>query len=295
MSKKVSVIVNCHNGEKYLKKSIKSILNQSYKNFEIIFFDNFSSDNTRNIIFSFQDRRIRYFRSNKKLTLYQARNKALKKTTGSIIAFLDTDDWWSKNYLSSREKEFINKNNDFFYCNTYIFNQKKKKSRKYKNYNLPSGKIYNHLAKDYFIIISGLMFKKKILSQVGYFNNNLNIIGDFDFMMKVSKMFSGHATNRPLIYYRNHKNNFSKINTKMFYNEYKNWYLYQLKKKDEYFYKNISFFKMKLQTLELKHLLLNEIKTLALFIKIFKHPNFLIKIKYFLVFLIPKKIINLLQ
>jgi len=127
MSKKVSVIVNCHNGEKYLKKTIKSILNQSYKNFEIIFFDNFSSDNTRNIIFSFQDRRIRYFRSNKKLTLYQARNKALKKTKGSIIAFLDTDDWWSKNYLSSREKEFINKDNDFFYCNTYIFNQKKKK------------------------------------------------------------------------------------------------------------------------------------------------------------------------
>jgi len=139
------------------------------------------------------------------------------------------------------------------------------------------------------------MFKKKILSQVGYFNNNLNIIGDFDFMMRVSKMFSAHATNRPLIYYRNHKNNFSKINTKMFYNEYKNWYLYQLKKKDEYFYKNISFFKMKLQTLELKHLLLNEIKTLALFIKILKHPNFFIKIKYFLVFFIPKKIINLLQ
>ena len=43
----ISVIVNCHNGEKYLEKCITSILNQKYKNFEIIFFDNFSSDNRK--------------------------------------------------------------------------------------------------------------------------------------------------------------------------------------------------------------------------------------------------------
>ena len=44
---KISIIVNCHNGEKYLKKCILSILNQKYKNFEIIFFDNFSSDRVK--------------------------------------------------------------------------------------------------------------------------------------------------------------------------------------------------------------------------------------------------------
>ena len=48
--KKISVIVNCFNGEKYLEKCLKSIINQKYSNFEIIFFDNLSTDNSRDIV-----------------------------------------------------------------------------------------------------------------------------------------------------------------------------------------------------------------------------------------------------
>ena len=61
MSSLISVIVNCHNGEKYLEKCISSILNQKYENFEIIFFDNFSSDNSKKILENFKDGRIKYF------------------------------------------------------------------------------------------------------------------------------------------------------------------------------------------------------------------------------------------
>ena len=78
----VSVIVNCHNGEKYLSKSINSILNQTYKNLEIIFCNNKSKDNSEKILKSFKDKRIKYFlRKNKKgrgsAVLYGFR-KALK-------------------------------------------------------------------------------------------------------------------------------------------------------------------------------------------------------------------------
>ena len=95
----VSIIVNCFNGEKFLKNSINSILNQTYKNFEIIFFDNFSSDNSAKIIKSYKDRRIKYYRSKKNLNLYNARNLAIKKAKGKYVSFLDTDDWWNKNKL----------------------------------------------------------------------------------------------------------------------------------------------------------------------------------------------------
>ena len=64
MDKKVSVIVNCHNGEKYLSKCIASILNQKYENLEIIFYDNFSNDKSKEIISTFMDKRIKYFKSN---------------------------------------------------------------------------------------------------------------------------------------------------------------------------------------------------------------------------------------
>mgnify|MGYP001284853850 FL=1 len=64
--KKISVIVNCYNGEEYLENCLNSILNQNFKNFEIIFFDNASTDNTNNIIKNFNDNRIKYFVSEKK-------------------------------------------------------------------------------------------------------------------------------------------------------------------------------------------------------------------------------------
>ena len=69
--KKISVIVNCHNGEKYLSKCIVSILNQKYANLEIIFYDNFSNDRSKEIISTFEDKRIKYFYSNSKQSLYQ--------------------------------------------------------------------------------------------------------------------------------------------------------------------------------------------------------------------------------
>ena len=58
----ISIIMNCHNGEKYLKQSIESILNQNYKNWELIFFDNQSTDNSISIIEQFKDERIKIFK-----------------------------------------------------------------------------------------------------------------------------------------------------------------------------------------------------------------------------------------
>ena len=114
MTSLISVIVNCHNGEQYLEKCISSIINQKYKNLEVIFFDNCSLDNSKKILENFKDQRIKYFYSHTKLPLYKARNEAIKKADGKLIAFLDVDDWWEKNYLSSREKFFEDNNYDLY-------------------------------------------------------------------------------------------------------------------------------------------------------------------------------------
>ena len=95
----VSIIMNCYNGEKYLKKSIQSVINQTYKNWELIFWDNQSIDKSKQILESFSDKRIRYFKSKKFRSLYDARNFAIKKANGKYICFLDTDDWWFKKKL----------------------------------------------------------------------------------------------------------------------------------------------------------------------------------------------------
>ena len=107
----VSIIMNCHNGEEFVRQSLKSIKQQTYNNWELIFWDNKSTDNSKKIIKSYSDRRIRYFRSKKFLNLYSARNLAIKKAKGKYISFLDVDDLWKKNKLE-KQVSYLKKNND---------------------------------------------------------------------------------------------------------------------------------------------------------------------------------------
>ena len=117
---KVSVIVNCLNGERFVNRSIKSILNQNYQNFEIIFWDNKSIDNSLKIVKKLQKKRnkIRIFSSKKTIKLYEARNKAIEKAKGRYIAFLDIDDTWFKKKLSSQIKKIQSDQTKIIYTNS---------------------------------------------------------------------------------------------------------------------------------------------------------------------------------
>ena len=105
----ISIIMNCYNGEEYLYHAVKSVISQTYKNWELIFWDNQSSDNSLKILRKFKDKRIKYFYAKKHTVLYEARNLAIKKSKGKFIAFLDVDDFWSKNKLESQIPYFKEK------------------------------------------------------------------------------------------------------------------------------------------------------------------------------------------
>ena len=86
---KVSIIINCYNGENFLKQCIQSVINQTYKNWEIIFWDNLSTDNSKKILKNFKDKRIKYFKTKKFTKLYEARNLAIKKSGGKVTWSLE--------------------------------------------------------------------------------------------------------------------------------------------------------------------------------------------------------------
>ena len=97
MGDKISVIIPVYNVEKYLDKCIMSVINQSYKNLEIIIVDDGSTDNSRVLCDKYAkiDNRIKVFHK-KNGGLSDARNFGLKHATGEFIAFLDSDDWVDK-------------------------------------------------------------------------------------------------------------------------------------------------------------------------------------------------------
>jgi len=219
----VSIIMNCYNGEKYLIKSINSILSQTYQNWELVFFDNQSSDNSKKILKKFQDKRIKYYKSNKMLNLYDARNHAIKKTKGKYVCFLDTDDFWTKNKIKIQVK-FMEANNDFgmVYSNFYTFDQTKKKIYIQNNFNLPSGFITKQILKRYTIGILTVCIKKKIFYKY-IFKKKYNVIGDFDFFTKISLKNKIGCIQKPLAFYRVHENNYSKKKIKIFMKELNQW------------------------------------------------------------------------
>ena len=87
----VSVVINCLNGARYLREAIDSVFSQTYDNWEIVFWDNHSCDESGVIAKSYGDR-VRYHRSESTTGLGLARNRALNACRGKYIAFLDVDD-----------------------------------------------------------------------------------------------------------------------------------------------------------------------------------------------------------
>jgi|TARA_B110000211_G_scaffold58678_1_gene65651 glycosyltransferase involved in cell wall biosynthesis len=222
----VSIIMNCYNGEKFLKESLNSIINQTYFNWELIFWDNNSNDDSKNILKSFNDKRIFYYKSKKLLNLYHARNLALKKIKGKYISFLDVDDLWTKNKLS-KQVNFLLRNEKIkvIYSNFFVLNQiSKKKFLGYKRNSLPSGFITQKLMNNYKLGILTTMLEKSIL-KLYKFKNKYNIIGDFDFFIRVSKKFKIVCIQEPLAIYRIHNSNLTRTKVNLHIKELKEWLL----------------------------------------------------------------------
>ena len=88
MSNLVSIIMNCRNGEKFLRESLDSVIAQTYKNWELIFVDNMSTDNSRKIFEEYKDERFKYHKTNKNMNLGAARQIALNNCKGEMSLFL---------------------------------------------------------------------------------------------------------------------------------------------------------------------------------------------------------------
>ena len=155
--------MNCLNGQEFLNYALKSVLNQTYKNWELIFWDNKSTDNSAKILKSFKDKRIKYFLAKKRTVLHKARNQAIKKTKGKYIAFLDVDDMWSRNKLALQIPKFKNKKIGLVYSNFYKYYKPGKTDCSLSK--LPKGKITGSIIKNYKIGIITVVIRKSFISK----------------------------------------------------------------------------------------------------------------------------------
>jgi len=209
----VSIIINCYNGEAHLQDCIESLLLQTYKNWEIVFWDNQSNDRSKKIFNNFKDKRLKYFSATSHTSLYKARNLAIEKTNGELISFIDADDLWEINKLELQVQLFHNPKIDLVYSNQWIIKNNSKDKKIFQKKDSPSGFIYKKLLDEYNVGIITTIFRKDIIrSSKKIFDERFSIIGDFEFFLRLSKSHYFHYISTPLAYYRIHEKNFSSLN-----------------------------------------------------------------------------------
>ena len=208
MKKLISVPIPVFNAGQHLNQAINSILNQSYQHFEIIICDDGSNDNSRSIIQSLKDSRIKVCYNEENIGVLKTRNKLFKYCEGDYIAFQDADD------LSHPERFIVQLNAfmrdpDLMLCGTN-FSYINKKSRVFYTENVVETDtgIKNKLSEKNMFQFPSIMIDTKVLKSVGGFREEFrqlgNISDDYDWILRISEQFKvGNVNyNETLYYYR---------------------------------------------------------------------------------------------
>jgi glycosyltransferase involved in cell wall biosynthesis len=208
-SPKVSVCIPVYNGEKHLEKAIKSVLNQSFKDFELVIVDNASTDKTQEVINGFTDHRIKRFRNEKNLGMVGNWNRCLDHSNGEFIQFIFHDDYITENCLEKKVMAFnIDKDIGLVFSATYIVNDNETiviKRRELHSDKLFDGKkiaYQSFVRKNIYGEPSNVMFKKELSNKVGYFDERLCYAIDWDYWIKLSMLGKVYYVSEFLTYFR---------------------------------------------------------------------------------------------
>lgn len=202
----VSIIMNCYNGSAYLRQALDSIYSQSFKDFEIIFWDNLSTDDSADIALSYGEK-LQYYRGDGFLPLGAARNQALAKAQGKYIAFLDCDDIWEPTKLEKQINIMEKKPGiDFIYTNFFML-EPEGKSKIVLQGQQPTGDTFaKFLTKFPVGLLTAFIRKNSLNTLEHYFDPCLKLTSEYDLFMRLVYKRQVEYINEPLAYYRVHQN-----------------------------------------------------------------------------------------
>lgn len=211
MNPEVSIIMPVYNGEKFLRESIESVLDQSFSNFEFIIINDGSKDNSLNIIdeYTNKDNRIKVI-DQKNQGVSVARNNGILKSTGKYIAFIDCDDIWDINKLKIQLEEF-KRDKKLKICGTQAtiidengYERKKFRHLPTENKKIKLSSIYKHP-----FVTSSLILEKKILNEKKLFKPGVALAEDYEFITNYIYKCKSKNIDKYLVNYRIHSSNSS--------------------------------------------------------------------------------------
>jgi glycosyltransferase involved in cell wall biosynthesis len=203
----VSVVINLYNGRATLAEAIASVLGQTFGDWELVVWDDASSDGGSEIVAQFKDERIRYIGAEEHVPLGQARQAAIVATGGEWVAFLDQDDVWLPRKLE-RQMECARENPEagLIYGRAVRFypNGRERDYDQAHEYRpLPEGDIFTTLfTESCYIAMSSAMFRRAAIDAVGGVPESIRIIPDYYLYTAVARRYAAAAVQEPVCRYR---------------------------------------------------------------------------------------------
>lgn len=186
----VSVIIPTYNRRQYVLEAIRSVTNQTYKHWELIIVDDGSVDDTIEMIKALNDSRIRIIENEHKGHVGWLRNKAVAASTGSFIAFLDSDDLWMPQKLALQIKSIQYSNKNCCYCGHELIDEAGNKlSFKTRPYTAHSGWIAEQIiSAEAAVSIGSLLIERTLFDEAGGFSTDeeINFREDYEFVLRIA-------------------------------------------------------------------------------------------------------------
>jgi glycosyltransferase involved in cell wall biosynthesis len=204
----VSVIIPTYNRVDYLKLALKSVLEQAYKNIEVIVTDDGSTDDTAKVVADFNDPRIKYFYQKNTSLPAATRNLGLREASGEYIAFLDDDDLWCPEKLEI-QVEYLRKHLEYYlvYSNAWFIDENGVRDGLLEKLeSFKGGKIFEELVRYNCIPQLTVLMKREVFEKIGFFNEDptLRAIEDYEYWLRVALQYKIGFVKEPLAMYRVH-------------------------------------------------------------------------------------------
>lgn len=187
----ITIVISTYNRAEQLPRAVKSVLNQTFSNFELIIVDNASTDKTQEVIQGFNDPRIRTIRHESNKGGSAARNTGIKLARGEYIALLDDDDEWFPEKLKKQVQkiEGCPATVGLVYSGSEIYDENKKKVEQV-NHPAYRGQVYQRLLLSTIIgSVSSALIRKKCFDQAGLFDEELTSCQDWDMWLRIARYY----------------------------------------------------------------------------------------------------------
>ncbi len=218
----VSIFCLSYNHEKYIEQALNSIINQDYPNFEIVYIDNCSADKTFEIgekLLAISGRKYIAHKMESNIGIPRAVNYALKNLIKSeYVSLMSLDDWLETNSLSAR-MNYLNDHPEcgMVYSHGQFYYEDKNKYSPIDGDFFKEGRVFNDLLKGNFVYQMGVVIPMSVYRKVGYYDEHLTI-EDWDFALRVAKLYPIGLVRKPLYFYRRHSSNYS-IGSKRYFQD----------------------------------------------------------------------------